>query len=542
MDDQNKKNNGYDDFFNNEHNDNHNEDNRDKNQPYNANEGKPHDETDKSSYYYSYGPFKSGAADSEPQRPVGGDTNANAAQGGFGSSSDGLHNSVEVTPPTQLRAFAPSQSATRGGWQMKESRRSPLKAMFASFLAGVVVVGSLMFVSDKQNWFTADQALSQTSEQASSAVGKAGDDGKVSAAADVVRPNNIAQLFEKASPAVVKIETFTKQRAGGAQGNSMDDFFSQFFGDQGGQGGQGQDDGSGQGSTDQGSGELTPEGIGTGFFFDSTGYILTNQHVIGDADEIQVTVQGHNKPLVAKKLGSDYNLDLAVLKVEGTDFPTLPIGSSDKINIGDWVVAIGNPYGFDHTVTVGVLSSKERPISIPDSQGTRQYEHLLQTDASINPGNSGGPLLNLQGEVIGINTAVSSQAQGIGFAIPTSTIQEVLENLKANKEIPKKPVPFIGANLAEITDEIAKELGLSSKEGSIVSSVLYKSPAYMADLRQYDVITGLDGTKYSNREDLIAQIQKKAVGDTATLNIIRNGDKMDLKVTVGNKNEFASQQ
>ncbi|RAP75433.1 S1C family serine protease [Paenibacillus montanisoli] len=526
----NKKQNGYDDFFRND-DQGGSDDIRDQ---HTSNEAKRQDEADKGSYYYSYGPFKSGSADAEPPRQTGND--AVSAHNVYGNDAEGKQNPVDVTPPTQLRPFAPSQSASRGGWQMKETRRSPFKAMFASFLAGVVVVGSLMFVSDRENWFTLDQTLTQSSEQANSAVSKAGDDGKVSAAADIVRPNNIAQLFEKASPAVVKIETFSTQRSGGNQGGTMDDFFSQFFGDE--FEGQGQDNGS----SDQGSGQLVPEGIGTGFFFDSTGYILTNQHVIGEADEIQVTVQGRNKPLVAKKLGSDYNLDLAVLKVEGTDFPTLPIGSSDKINIGDWVVAIGNPYGFDHTVTVGVLSSKERPISIPDSQGTRQYEHLLQTDASINPGNSGGPLLNLQGEVIGINTAVSSQAQGIGFAIPTSTITEVLENLKANKEIPKKPAPFIGANLAEITDDLAKELGLSDKEGAIVQSVLYKSPAYMADLRQYDVITGMDGTKYAAREELIAAIQKKAVGDTVTLNIIRNGEKMDLKVTVGNKNDFAQQQ
>ncbi|SEO20588.1 S1C family serine protease [Paenibacillus sp. OV219] len=538
MDDQNKKN-GYDEFFQ----DRSNEENRDQDHSFKEQEVKPDQtapssETEKSSYYYSYGPFKStGDSVAEPHDGAQADPYAAGRQ-------DGEHSSVEVTPPQQIRQFAPSQSASRSGWQVKEARRSTFKAMFASFLAGVVVVGSLMFVSDKQNWFTSDQAtVTQSSpDQAKTAVGSAGDNGSVSTAADVVRPNNIAQLFEKASPAVVKIETFTKQRASSQSGSGMD-FFSQFFGDDlGGEGGS-QDQGNGSNSNqNQGSTELTPEGIGTGFFFDSSGYILTNQHVVGDADEIQVTVQGYNKPLVAKKLGTSYSLDLAVLKVEGTNFPTLPIGSSEKINIGDWVVAIGNPYGFDHTVTVGVLSSKERPITIPDEQGTRQYEHLLQTDASINPGNSGGPLLNMAGEVIGINTAVSSQAQGIGFAIPTSTIQEVLQDLKANKEIPKKPVPFIGANLAEITDDIAKELGLTSKEGSIVSSVLYKSPAYMADLRQYDVIMGLDGTKYNSREDLIAAIQKKNVDDTVTLNIVRNGEKMDLKVKVGNKNEFEQQQ
>ncbi|QHW30696.1 trypsin-like serine protease [Paenibacillus rhizovicinus] len=543
MDDQNKKN-DFDDFFKPTREENNGENGESNNR---AHDVKPEEgETGKSSYYYSYGPFKPGSDDavvrdeyddrtaSEPQQ-------SDAAQ----QQSPDSHNPVEVTPPAQLRPFAPSQPA-RSSWQAKEPKRSPFKAMFASFMVGVVAVGALMVASDKENWFTSEQpALVQQANPATPAVGSAGDGGSVSTASDVVRPNNIAQLFANASPAVVKIETFTKQQQRNSQQGSMDDFFSQFFGDDGsggqGQGGNGQDNGQQNGSQDS-SGDLTPEGIGTGFFFDSTGYILTNQHVVADADEIQVTVQGYSKPFVAKKLGSDYNLDLAVLKVENTKaFPTLPIGSSDKINIGDWVVAIGNPYGFDHTVTVGVLSAKERPISIPDSEGTREYQHLLQTDASINPGNSGGPLLNLNGEVVGINTAVSSQAQGIGFAIPTSTITEVLDNLKSNKEIPKAPVPFIGATLAEITDALAKELGLNSTDGSVVSDIMYKSPAYMADLRQYDVITGLDGTKY-NREDLIAAIQKKKVGDSATLNIIRNGQKMDLKVTIGNKNDFATQQ
>ncbi|MGO4276599.1 S1C family serine protease, partial [Paenibacillus sp. TAF58] len=164
--------------------------------------------------------------------------------------------------------------------------------------------------------------------------------------------------------------------------------------------------------------------------------------------------------------------DLAVLKIEGDkEFPILPLGKAEDVNVGDWVVAIGNPYGFDHTVTVGVLSAKERPISIPDSKGTREYKHLLQTDASINPGNSGGPLLNLNGEVIGINTAVSSQAQGIGFAIPTSTISSVLENLKNNVQIPKEPVPYLGVGLQDIGKDWVSELKLSNTDGALVGSV-----------------------------------------------------------------------
>ncbi|WP_233567687.1 S1C family serine protease [Cohnella faecalis] len=147
-------------------------------------------------------------------------------------------------------------------------------------------------------------------------------------------------------------------------------------------------------------------------------------------------------------------------------------------------------------------------------------------------------MLNLNGEVIGINTAVSSEAQGIGFAIPTSTITDVLENLKSNTQIPKKPVPFIGAKLTAITSDIAKKLGIDTTKGSIVSNVVYGTPAYRGDLRQYDVITGMDGTSYNTPDDLIAAIQKKAIGDKVTLNVIRGGNKIDVKVEVGNKNDF----
>ncbi|WP_444875338.1 S1C family serine protease [Paenibacillus mendelii] len=518
------KKNPFDDFFQSSGSEK-NADKADENYNEHQSDSDKDSRQQKPAYYYSYGPFK----------PTGVDSNESEARRiDDGASAPGSQ--VEVTPPTQLRPFAPTQSA-RGGWKGKEPRRTSFKAVFASFLVGVVAVGSLMFVADQQNWFSSDQALSSSQPvgQGTNANAKAGDDGVVSTAADVVRPNNIAQIFEKSSPAVVKIETFVQQQSSGRNGGMLDDpFFRQFFGDE-------YDNQENNQDSGKSTGTLVPSGMGTGFFFDKTGYILTNQHVVGDADEIEVTVQGYNKPLKAKKLGSNYDLDLAVLKVEGSDFPTLSLGSSDKIDIGDWVVAIGNPYGFDHTVTVGVLSAKERPISIPDTNGTRNYEHLLQTDASINPGNSGGPLLNLQGEVIGINTAVSSQAQGIGFAIPTSTILENLEALKANKEIPKKPAPFIGAKLGDITAQLQQDLGLSSREGSYIDGVVYKSPAYLADLRQYDVITGMDGTKYKTKEELITAIQAKNVGDKVTMNIIRNGKSMDVVVEIGNSNDFAQQ-
>jgi serine protease Do len=459
---------------------------------------------------YTFGPFGAG-------RP-------NPQESANGQPSD--PGQPQVLPAMrEYRPFTVSSSASRGSSWQAPPKKSSFRSLFGAFMVGVVALGGLMFAADRGNWFSGD-LLNGPAQTAS--VKTAGT--PIGNSADVVRPNNIAKIFEQSSPAVVQINTKVKAGAGG--NSMMDDFFRQFFGDT--QPNSGDTGNGGNGS------ELQPSGMGSGFFFDSTGYILTNQHVIANADQIEVTVIGHNKPFTAKLLGSSYELDLAVLKIEGSDFPTLKLGDSSSVNKGDWVVAIGNPYGFDHTVTVGILSSNEREISIPDQNGTRNYQHLLQTDASINPGNSGGPLLNLQGEVIGINTAVSAQAQGIGFAVPTSTISEVLDNLKNNTKIPQKPVPFIGANLYTLTPEMAQKLGLSGTNGSLVRDVVYGSPAYKGDLRAYDVITGMDGTAYKDNGELVAAIQKKNVGDKVTLNVIRNGGKVDISLTIGDKNEFQS--
>ncbi|WP_239614936.1 S1C family serine protease [Cohnella mopanensis] len=445
-------------------------------------------------------------------------------------------NTVDVTPTAtkEYRPFTVSGGPARNDWGGKPPRRTSFRAMFASFLVGVVAVGALMYTSDRQNWFTSD-LLGGTSQTQNAAVSAKPVSNSVGNSEDVVRPNNIAKIFQQSSPAVVKIETYAAAQQNNGGGMLNDDFFRQFFGDDFGGGNNGGD------SSKQG--ELQPSGMGSGFIFDSTGYILTNQHVIADASEIKVTIEGHEKPYTAKLLGSSYDLDLAVLKIEGNGFPTLKLGDSSSLNMGDWVVAIGNPYGFEHTITVGVLSSNERQISIPDSKGTRNYQHLLQTDASINPGNSGGPLLNLQGEVIGINTAVSSQAQGIGFAIPTSTITEVLDNLKSNTKIPQKPVPFIGATLMDMSEDIAQRLGIDkSVTGSFVREVMFNTPAYKADLRQYDVITGMDGQTFKTKENLIAAIQKKSVGDKVKLDVLRGDKKIEITVEIGNKNEFNTQE
>lgn len=483
-----------------------------------------------------YSPYSAGESEEPPKSEATTYTYGpfGASAGSAGSPGDG-----NLPANREYRPFTVSGGGRE--WDRQPRKRTSFRAIFASFMVGVVAVGGLMFASDRYNWFTdtATGAAATTQQAASSGANAKTVNDTVSNAVDTVRPNNISQIFKQASPAVVLIETYTQSRSSSGSSLFDDPFFRQFFGDDYGNGGNGGNSGNGgSGNSDS----LQKAGLGSGFIFDSSGYILTNEHVIDGADQVKVTVDGHDQPFTAKVLGKSYDLDLAVLKIEGSNFPTLKLGDSNASNMGDWVVAIGNPLGFDHTVTVGVLSQNNRKLSISDTNGTRNYEHLLQTDASINPGNSGGPLLNLNGEVIGINTAISSEAQGIGFAIPTSTISEVLDKLKTNTEIPAKPSPFIGATLGNMTTQMARQLGVDSTKGAYVDGVVYGSPAYKGDLRQYDVITGIDGKSYDTKEDLIAVIQEKNVGDQITLNIVREGKKMNLTVVVGDKNQFQKQQ
>ncbi|WP_282935226.1 trypsin-like peptidase domain-containing protein [Paenibacillus sp. RC67] len=412
-------------------------------------------------------------------------------------------------------------------YEMK--KRNTLKSSFAAFLAGAVVVGSLMFASDKYNLFTHSTAAAGGAPTSVSSSGTA----QTASYYNTATGGSIADIAKQAGPAVVKIET--KVKVNNSRSNSMynDPLFRQFFGNKGGSSNGGGSDNQ-SGSSD---GALQSSGMGSGFIFQSSGYILTNEHVIDGADEIDVTVQGYDTPFKAKLLGNSYDLDLAVLKIEGDkEFPTLPIGDSNETRVGDGVVAIGNPYDFDYTVTSGVISAKERPISIPDEKGTRDYKHLFQTDAAINPGNSGGPLLNMNGEVIGINTAVSAEAQGIGFAIPTSTISSVLENLKNNVEIPKEAAPYLGVSVQNITDDMLADLNLSSTKGALIADVQPKTPGFEAGLRPYDAIIAVNGTEIATADELTKTIQATKVGDKVKVTIMRNGNKQDVTVTIGDKN------
>jgi serine protease Do len=323
-----------------------------------------------------------------------------------------------------------------------------------------------------------------------------------------VGPETIADVVSQASPAVVKISTIiTTQSPNDPLFN--DPFFRQFFG--------------------QPAVPRQEEGLGSGFIISNDGYILTNEHVIEGANKISVTVIGFDNDLEASIVGSNYDMDLALLKIDaGSNLPFLTLGNSDKIRVGNWVIAIGNPYGLDHTVTTGVISAKGRPISVQD----RQYENLLQTDASINPGNSGGPLLNLNGEVVGINTAISSDAQGIGFAIPTSTVQQVLEDLKNNVS---KSRPWVGVQVRTVDSELASYLGLAKAEGAVVAGVVAGSPAELAGLREWDVIVEYNGKKVVNADELVAEIKASQIGQKVNVVVVRQRQQQAVTVTVTEK-------
>ncbi|MHB1419243.1 MAG: trypsin-like peptidase domain-containing protein [Bacillota bacterium] len=326
-----------------------------------------------------------------------------------------------------------------------------------------------------------------------------------------VSANSIADIVQKAGPAVVKIDTTVQNSSSNPY--FQDPFFRQFFGN----------DPSQQGTQEE-------KGLGSGMIISKDGYILTNEHVVHGATDIEVTVVGYDKPFKAKVVGADYDLDLALLKIIPTkDLVYLTIGDSDKIEAGNWVIAIGNPYGLDHTVTVGVISAKGRPVSVED----REYKNLLQTDASINPGNSGGPLLDLQGEVIGINTAINAQAQGIGFAIPTSTVKEVLDDLRNNVKVAH---PYIGVMAQEMTPDIAQYLGLDKTEGALIAYVDPGSPAAKAGIKRGDVVLKVDQTVVSTPDDLSNAIKGKKVGQKIVALVNRYGRSSNFTITIGDKN------
>lgn len=273
--------------------------------------------------------------------------------------------------------------------------------------------------------------------------------------------------------------------------------------------------------------ELAPRrrkatGLGTGFILSEDGYIATNHHVVANMDKIRVKV-GH-KMYSARVIGTDKLSDVALLKIDGTGFKPAYIGDSDKVRVGDWALAIGNPFGLDKTFTVGVISATVRE----DSAGNAH----IQTDASINPGNSGGPLINLDGEVIGINRMIYSRtggSLGIGFAIPMNIAQEILGQLRKHKKVKRG---YIGVQIARLSEAHAKELGLENNHGALVGNVYRGTPAAKAGLKQLDVIRKVDGKKIKSFKDLVRAVGRKEVGKTVKLEVWRKKKSIVLWVTI----------
>ena len=339
--------------------------------------------------------------------------------------------------------------------------------------------------------------------------------------------NMFVEIAKKQNPAVVNVKAksetahrnFRVPRPGPGQNRSPDpfrDFYDRFFGERPNQ------------RPKRGS------GMGSGFVIDKEGHILTNYHVIEGADEIVVILDdnGTEKEYSATLVGSDPKTDIALIKInresgDNKDFPFLKLGSSENLEVGEWVVAIGNPFGLSHTVTVGVVSALGRSI------GAGPYDEFIQTDASINPGNSGGPLINIEGEVIGINTAIISGNTGgnvgIGFAIPINIAKGILKDLKERGTVTRG---WLGVMIQKITPDLAKSFGLSQSEGALVGDVIPDGPAAKGGVKRGDVIVMFDGQQVKDMEDLPKIVAATIPNSVVDVEVIREGSQLTLRISI----------
>lgn len=318
-------------------------------------------------------------------------------------------------------------------------------------------------------------------------------------------------VVERALPAVVFIDVQKKSAASGDPG--ADDFMRRFFGD-----------------TSPRRPQRMPS-TGSGFIIDAKGHVLTNNHVVSNADEITVTLNDRRQ-FKAKVVGTDPETDVAVIQIDGTNLPVLPLGDSDRLRVGDWAIAIGNPLGqLRGSVTVGIVSAQGR-TDLNIYGGTPEYQDFIQTDASINFGNSGGPLCNIRGEAIGINTAVNTSGQGIGFAVPINLAKHVADQLVAHGQVRRS---MLGVILAEFTPELAEGFGLGGQEGVLIQRVLDNTPADRAGLKRNDVIVEFNGQRVSDLQKLRLKVADTPPGRTAGLVVLRDGKRMKFDVTLADK-------
>lgn len=330
-------------------------------------------------------------------------------------------------------------------------------------------------------------------------------------------------LVEQASPAVVNISTRQKvpDRVASADGPSMPDLeglppmFREFF-----------ERNIPQMPRSPGGRQREAQSLGSGFIISPDGYVLTNNHVVADADEIIVRLSDRSE-LEAKLIGADPRSDVALLKVEGENLPTVKLGKSEDLKVGEWVLAIGSPFGFDHSVTAGIVSAKGRTLP------NESYVPFIQTDVAINPGNSGGPLFNLAGEVVGINSQIFTRSggfMGLSFAIPMSVAMDVADQLKADGKVSRG---WLGVVIQEVNKDLAESFGLDKPAGALVAQVLEDGPAAKGGLQVGDVILSLDGKPIIMSGDLPHLVGSMKPGSKAELDIVREGARKKLSLTIG---------
>jgi serine protease Do len=332
-------------------------------------------------------------------------------------------------------------------------------------------------------------------------------------------PESFSALAERSSPAVVNIRTVKTIKGGGrvfrhfrspfGEDDPMNDFFKRFFGE-------------------NHPRDFKQRSLGSGFIINKEGYIVTNNHVIENADKIEVILKDE-KEYEAEIIGRDPNTDLALIKIKSEDnFPTLKLGDSSKVKIGQWVAAIGNPFGLDNTVTAGIVSAKGRVI------GSGPYDDFIQTDASINPGNSGGPLLNMDGEVIGINTAIIASGQGIGFAIPVNMAKGIIDQLKASGEVTRG---WLGVGIQDLSPEVAEYYGIEKNKGVLVTEVFPGDPADQAGVKPKDINVAVNRRPVESSRDLTRTIAGISVGDETKIKVLRNGSPKTLKAKIAKRED-----
>ncbi len=332
-------------------------------------------------------------------------------------------------------------------------------------------------------------------------------------------PQNFTQLAKNCGPAVVNISTVKTLSSGGGR------VFEHFFGGPG-----GRQEPFGRFFEDffrnQPQREFKQSSLGSGFILDKDGYIVTNNHVIDGADEVQVKLKD-GKEYPAEIIGKDTSTDLALIRIKADhDLPALNLGDSDKLEIGQWVLAIGSPFGLEHTVTAGIISAKGRVI------GAGPYDDFIQTDASINPGNSGGPLINMYGEVIGINTAIIAGGDGIGFAIPVNIAKEIFAQLKDNGEVTRG---WLGVAIQDLDKELKDYYGI--EKGVLISEVFEGDPADQAGIQAKDIVFSINGNAVNSSRDLTRLIAGLGVGSESTVQVSRNGKIKIFTVKIARRDE-----